>query len=270
MKRKTIFCNTIQISYLDNEIESNTTILFVHGNSLNSEVFNGQFKDKILNNHRLVAMDLPGHGQSEWRKEYSIRQMSNDIIALCKKLKLTSFILVGHSLGGHLIIQSVPKIEGCIGLFLIGTPPVKIPLNMNEAFMPHPVISLLFKGKLTVEETNTFAESLSTHQNRTLITNSITGTDPNFREMMMVSIMKGDLNDETQILEQSKISVALVYGVDDVLVNKAYVEGLEISNLYVEKPIFISESRHIPHLENWEEFNRVLLGFILEVLTKTY
>lgn len=265
LETKNCIVNGHIIAYTEKNSSCKKEILFIHGNSLSKEIFRNQLASDQLKHYRLLALDLPGHGNSQWLDEYSINQIIQDIAAFCEQMDLNRFIIVGHSLGGHMGMQALPKLKHCGGIFLIGTPPLQLPLNIEEAFMPHPVIPLLFKGKLTVEETNLFAENLSNHENKAFITDSITSTDPNFREMMMVSIMNGDLKDETQILEQSKISVALVYGVDDVLVNKAYVEGLEISNLYFEKPIFISESRHISHLENWEEFNRVLHGFILEI-----
>ncbi|MAO11025.1 MAG: hypothetical protein CMC07_09125 [Flavobacteriaceae bacterium] len=262
--RKTILTNGQGISYLDNEIQSKTTILFVHGNSLNNNSFKNQFNDKDLNKYRLVAIDLPGHGESEWNKDYSIPQMTTDIATFCNQLRLINFIIVGHSLGGHLIIQSLSKLKSCKGALLIGTPPVKRPLNIDIAFMPHPVIPLLFKAELTAEELELFAESVCAPQNKKYVIKSITVTDPKFREKMMTSIMQGDLKDEILILEKIKTPVALVYGENDELVNKKYVRSLNLSNLFEQNPIFIKNSWHASHMSNSNIFNKVLKECVLE------
>ena len=41
------------------------TVLFVHGNSSCKEIFSGQLQSSLGQRHRLVAVDLPGHGQSD-------------------------------------------------------------------------------------------------------------------------------------------------------------------------------------------------------------
>ena len=39
-------------------------VVFVHGNSLSSESFRDQFESELAEKYRLIAFDLPGHGQS--------------------------------------------------------------------------------------------------------------------------------------------------------------------------------------------------------------
>lgn len=49
---------------------------------------------------RVYAVDLRGHGDSEWPGEYSLELMRNDVLALLDTAGLDQVDLVGHSLGG--------------------------------------------------------------------------------------------------------------------------------------------------------------------------
>jgi len=259
--KKIIELNKLKIAYLDNEFTSNKTVVFIHGNSMNSESFKNQFDNSELNKLRLLALDLPGHGDSESTYNYSVIQFINVISSFCMHLKLKNFILVGHSLGGHFAIQSLPKLTGCIGGFIFGTPPVKIPLNLDKAFLQHPVMPLLFKKDLNDDEIKLFAKSLTLSKNESLIEKSIRTTDPNFREQLVLSIQNGDMVNEVNILETLQFPVALLLGGKDVIVNTDYTQNLIIPNLWKNKVIIIEDTSHCPHLENAELFNEFLIEF---------
>jgi 3-oxoadipate enol-lactonase len=58
------------------------------------------------------AVDLRGHGGSDWPGAYSLELMRDDVLALLDALDLPAVDLVGHSLGGfvaHLVAQQVPS-----------------------------------------------------------------------------------------------------------------------------------------------------------------
>ena len=69
------------------------------------------------------------------QKEYLLKQL---------KYHKGNVILVGHSLGGHLAIEIAEKIDNLKGLIIIGTPPVKKPMNLEEAFLPIQEIQTFF------------------------------------------------------------------------------------------------------------------------------
>lgn len=53
---------------------------------------------------RAIALDLRGHGQSSWPGLYSFDLMVTDAIQVINHLKIDTFDLIGHSLGGHLAL----------------------------------------------------------------------------------------------------------------------------------------------------------------------
>ena len=66
-----------------------------------------------LSAHRRVyAVDLRGHGDSEWPGEYSLELMRDDVLALLDSAGLDAVDLVGHSLGGvvaYLVAAARPQ-----------------------------------------------------------------------------------------------------------------------------------------------------------------
>ncbi|MEO6699998.1 MAG: alpha/beta fold hydrolase [Jatrophihabitantaceae bacterium] len=61
--------------------------------------------------YRVLALDLRGHGASDWPGEYSFELMYQDVLGVLDELGLGQVSLVGHSMGGsvaYLIAQRHP------------------------------------------------------------------------------------------------------------------------------------------------------------------
>ncbi|RDK87278.1 alpha/beta fold hydrolase [Marinirhabdus gelatinilytica] len=266
MELKNCIINNHRISYLEVNPSSEKTILFIHGNSLSKAIFTKQLESQQLKAVRMLALDLPGHGDSQWLEAYSVHQIVEDLVAFCDLLKLKDYTLAGHSLGGHMAIQALPKLKNCSSIFLIGTPPLQLPLNIEEAFMPHPAIPLLFKKELSESEIELFATSLTGKEPKNFVIQQINNTDPYFRESLLQSIQEGQMKDEVKILKNSKLSVSLFFGNKDELVNFEYVERLKIPKLVTDNPLYLRRAKHIPQVENYIDINEYLSSFINRIL----
>jgi pimeloyl-ACP methyl ester carboxylesterase len=56
--------------------------------------------------HRVVAVDLRGHGKSDApHQDYTMASFAEDIMWLCDKLTLKKPIIVGHSMGGNVALE---------------------------------------------------------------------------------------------------------------------------------------------------------------------
>lgn len=82
-------------------------ILFIHGWSQHHLCWTAQFESALADAHRLVALDLRGHGQSEAplaAEQYTIGALwADDIKNIIDALSLNSPVLVGWSYGGFII-----------------------------------------------------------------------------------------------------------------------------------------------------------------------
>ncbi len=59
-----------------------------------------------LNGFRVLAPDLPGHGRSAGVSRQSVREYAADLIAFLDALGIFSVVLVGHSLGGAVALET--------------------------------------------------------------------------------------------------------------------------------------------------------------------
>jgi pimeloyl-ACP methyl ester carboxylesterase len=95
-------------------------LVFVHGWSCDKSYWKeqtGLLKDR----YKIVAIDLAGHGESApGRKSYTIPAFAQDVMAIIQKLKLTKFILIGHSMGVNVILETAFKMpEKTLAIFSI-------------------------------------------------------------------------------------------------------------------------------------------------------
>jgi pimeloyl-ACP methyl ester carboxylesterase len=73
--------------------------------------------------HRVVTIDLAGHGQSGLgRQDWTMDSFGKDVAAVVEKLDLQQVILIGHSMGGPVIIEAARQIpERVAGLVGVDT-----------------------------------------------------------------------------------------------------------------------------------------------------
>ncbi|MFF3145500.1 alpha/beta fold hydrolase [Streptomyces sp. NPDC057927] len=66
----------------------------------------------LARGRRVYALDLRGHGRSDWPGEYSLELMRADVLRFLDVLGLGTVDLIGHSMGGvvaHLLAQERPE-----------------------------------------------------------------------------------------------------------------------------------------------------------------
>lgn len=81
-------------------------LVFVHGWSCDGSYWSGQLQ-AFARDHRVVAMDLAGHGDSgRNREEWTIAAYGADVAAVVDALGLERVILIGHSMGGDVVVDA--------------------------------------------------------------------------------------------------------------------------------------------------------------------
>lgn len=85
------------------------TIVFIHGWSANHLYFNKQINE-LSRKYTVVSYDLRGHGMSQISAEgYTISRYARDLKNLLEFLKLKKVILVGWSMGTHIMFDFVKQ-----------------------------------------------------------------------------------------------------------------------------------------------------------------
>ncbi|MFF3905703.1 alpha/beta fold hydrolase [Streptomyces sp. NPDC001848] len=82
---------------------------------------------RFARSRRVYALDLRGHGRSDWPGEYSLELMRADVLGVLDALGLDAVELIGHSLGGvvaYLLAQDHP---GRVGRLVLEDVPLPRP-----------------------------------------------------------------------------------------------------------------------------------------------
>jgi len=85
-------------------------IVFVHGFTLNADVWEHQMMHLAERGHRCVAYDRRGHGRSEksW-SGYDFDTLANDLADVLATLDLREVTLVGHSIGACEVVRYLSR-----------------------------------------------------------------------------------------------------------------------------------------------------------------
>lgn len=87
-------------------------LVFIHGGLANRTFWDGELKE-FAARYRVIAPDLPGHGESGTnRKKWGIPEFGADIQAVVEAEHLRKVILFGNSLGGPVAIEAALLLPG--------------------------------------------------------------------------------------------------------------------------------------------------------------
>ncbi|MCP4290802.1 MAG: alpha/beta hydrolase [bacterium] len=97
-----------------------TTLVLVHGWSCDQTYWREQVPF-LAENFTVVTVDLAGHGQSgQGRQDYTMQAFGADVAAVVSALDLKNVYLVGHSMGGSVVVEAAgllpERVVGIIGV----------------------------------------------------------------------------------------------------------------------------------------------------------
>jgi pimeloyl-ACP methyl ester carboxylesterase len=97
-------------------------LVFVHGWCCDRSYWSEQLPH-FAKKYKVVAIDLAGHGDSGLnRKEWTMGAFGEDVVAVVNKLNLDQVVLVGHSMGGFVILEAARQLpQLVIGLVGVDT-----------------------------------------------------------------------------------------------------------------------------------------------------
>jgi pimeloyl-ACP methyl ester carboxylesterase len=120
MEKKSVMVEGQTLYYLERDGDGEVMV-FLHGFSADKENWL-RFTRYIPESYRVIAVDLPGHGESSFDFEgpYDVYSMERRLSAALQKLGLTRFHLVGNSMGGFVSLfysRNHPEQIISLGLF---------------------------------------------------------------------------------------------------------------------------------------------------------
>ena len=261
LTEKSISISGETIAYYDNE-EGETTLLFIHGAFINKEYWNEQLA-AFSYGYRVVAPDLPGHGNSSHRgNDWSFEKYGRDLNEFIIKLSLTNVIVIGHSNGADIMLEAVtennPCIIGIIAVDYFKNAGIPLPENVR---------------KQTIADLKAdFANTNKTYAKQVLLTEKtnkpiVDSVVKDFREMdpeVGIPFNEGAFsytNREIDLLKRLPLKLYLI-NVDYSPTNQDNLKK-QVGNNYELN--IIRGTCHFPMIESPEIFNKVLERVFLKI-----
>ena len=119
----TIVRNGIKLVFEDRSA-GKPAFVFVHGTSCNRSFFAPQ-AEHFARGHRVVSVDLRGHGESDKPPgPYPIAAYADDIAYIIEQVGLSKVVAVGHSMGGVIVLQLAAAHPGSVAAIVMVDPPL--------------------------------------------------------------------------------------------------------------------------------------------------
>ncbi len=276
------------VHYYESSGTAGPGILLIHGNTSSANSYARIMHSKFAQEYRVVAVDLPGYGLSQFQREpflfseksaFNIALWKSAIQKVAQATGVDRGVLVGWSWGGDLAILASTDLPDLQGLFIFGT----APMGETDDEAPEPFLSrresyagaafylgvLRFHNNLMTEHyvTSFFSEDYAPIPE--MIYQDGIETDSKTRSAILKAGlgMDPDSGDEISLLRNLTIPLALVHAEQDAFVNESYLRFLEkdFPTLWQGKTIVVPDSGHIIQWEKPEEFTRLLQEFIEHV-----
>ena len=245
---------------------SGPAVLFIHGNSACKEVFDMQLDGTSGHRYRMIAFDLPGHGESsdapDPEHSYHIAAYADVAVMLLEHLDVRRCAIVGWSLGGHIGLELLTRDLGVAGLLITGTPPVgRDPADMAAGFLPSPHMEFTGREHLSDLEAAAYADE-TTGIVEEFMRHAVRRTDGRARSLMMEAAAAGRHADQRKLVETSPVPLAVVTGADEPFVNNAYLASLDYANLWEGEIHVVADSGHAPFRDARQAFDPILARFL--------
>jgi len=252
----------LRVRYADRGF-GDSVVLLLHGfgGDLDNWMFN---LDSLAEKHRVLALDLPGHGQSvKTNVDPSLSGMATFVRKFLDGLSVSSVHVVGHSMGGAIAMQLAsdsPETVKSLGLICSAGLGPDINSDYLRGFVEAQSQQEL---KLVLEQL--FAdESLVNLQlvNDLLNYKRIDGVEATLNALSETLISAGEQTFLTDNIVASGIPVLVIWGKQDRIIPVSHAQNYSAAGgSCVEVEIFDSAG-HMVQMEKAYDVNRSLLNFL--------
>lgn len=257
--------STDTLSYIERD-GNHIPIIFLHGSGFSKEVFAKQFASEILADHRLIAVDLPGHGNSENaqnpKETYSYSGLADSIVEFIHELKIENCIVMGWSLGGQVALELVDNTPQVSGIMTCGAAPAANgALGLIQSMHISRMLLLAGKATFTNEDAIYFQKTGLGEFMEYDFTETLKRTDKAMRPNISRSVLYGTGASQAKRLKNATKPVCLLHGLNENFIRTSYMKTLANPMLHKGEPVFLDNSGHAPFADAPSEFDTVLKDF---------
>jgi len=247
-----------------------TPVLMIHGNSSSGAVFRNQMEGPLGRRYRMLAPDLPGHGDSSDAvdpvRSYSMPGYADAMVEVLTLMGIDKAIVFGWSLGGHNGLEMISRFPGLLALMITGTPPVSA-AEVTQGFRASPHMNLAGQEIFTAEDVENYARATCGEPFEPFLRDAVARTDGRARRLMFESFASGRGDDQSRIVASSPVPLAVVNGADEPFVNTSFVSQVRYANLWEGRCHLIERSGHAPFWDAAEQFDVIFARFLADFAT---
>ena len=235
------------------------TLVFIHCWSCNRHLWDNQVAE-FSKTHRVVTIDLPGHGESGLdRKNWTIESYGDDVKTVVAKLNLKRVVLIGSSMGGPIALEAARRMPDRV----VGIVPVDTLQNVENKLTPEQLEGV-FKAleadykTATANLMNQFFFSVNTPaavKERVLA--DIASRPP----QTAIAILKGIFAyDSAPAMKETKVPIRAInsdLNPTNLEVNRKYAPQFDV--------VIIKGTGHYPMLEDPTRFNAMLTDILRQL-----
>ncbi|MBS1607427.1 MAG: alpha/beta hydrolase [Bacteroidetes bacterium] len=269
MQPKYVTVKDVSLAYIEKNPEAKDTIFFIHGNSSSAKIWAEQFISPQLSRYRLIAVDLPAHGNSSKGNDYSLPGIGRILsLALVSLIAAGDYIIAGLSLGTNILAEMLAYDIEPAGLIVMGSCMLGTGYGMEKVFKPGIDMHAAFTDTVSEEELKQYwrlagvsAADRSKYKN---FTEDYTAVKDSFRSKMFATVGEGKLSDQIGLLEKSGIPSLVIFGEEELVCDKDYLDNSAI-NLWNNKVYKLPQAGHLVPLDKQEELNLLIRDFARDI-----
>ncbi|WP_417309802.1 alpha/beta fold hydrolase [Devosia sp.] len=250
---------------LSESCSTGAPLVLIHGSGYSRKVFARQFDSPLADRHRLIALDLPGHGESQdavAAEDYQLPQMARAVEMVLDARDVEQAVVFGWSLGGHIAIEMLASDQRVSGVMLTGAPPVAPgPLGMLRGFQATWDLLLATKEFFSRRDAERFLELCFHGAGNPAFLDDILRTDGRVRTGVSRSLMQAIGADQLATVVSAEVPIAMVNGENDSVARLGYIAGLAYGSLWRNVCHIIPNAGHAPFWDQADTFNRLLSQF---------
>lgn len=258
----------LSIAYVEINPELNNMLFFIHHNSGSSRLWNSQLTSPDLQEYRMIAIDLPGHGESSASEtpdlHYGLLDLGRIVGKVASQLCADgSCIMVGFSVGTNIILEALqfytPKGVALLGPSIVGgqvtySHVIKPGVDSSPLFLdtaPHEAITNLFSLFLYSKDAITLDELLEDYQKT---------KQPFPSTFYQQTVENRRLSDELALLNKAAIPALVVFEREDEINDPDYLDQVELQK-WTDNIYQLPQSGHFVHLDQLEASNKLLVQY---------
>jgi pimeloyl-ACP methyl ester carboxylesterase len=245
-----------RISYRTTAGTGQVALVFIHGLGGDSKLFHKQLRH-FSDRYRVVAVDLPGHGRSDWN---ALPSQDDNVFSLLEVIRheaLSDLVLLGHSMGGGVCFDLYSRMPGKIRAMVLISTGAVLPVA-RELFL---MLERDVESFIDYFVTATFS------QNAALLASfAKSGFNQGDRDIIRNDLLICQSMDYSSMLSDIDIPVLILANRGDRVVPThitSYLKDRIMNSRYVE----FDADGHIPHFDHKDLFNAQVESFLRDLLS---